>query len=66
VWPSTVVKTLGALADSARGRALVERQLIAHPNNVSLLKHVSAIALGIHRLGSAGADGSEEPGAWSA
>jgi len=66
VWPSTVVKTLGALADSARGRALVERQLIAHPNNVSLLKHVAAIALGIHRPGSAGADGAAEPGAWSA
>jgi dTMP kinase len=49
VWPSTVVKTLGALADGERGRALVRSQLAAHPQNVSLLKHVAAIALGVHR-----------------
>jgi dTMP kinase len=49
VWPSTVVKTLGALADDARGRELVARQLRAHPDNLSLLKHASAIALGVHR-----------------
>jgi len=52
VWPSTVVKTLGLLADSERGRALLQRQLEAHPNNVSLLKHAAAIALGTHRLPS--------------
>lgn len=64
VWPSTVVKTLGVLSDSERARALVERQLLAHPNNVSLLKHASAIALGVHR--SDGTALGDEPGAWSA
>jgi dTMP kinase len=50
IWPSTVIKTLADLADAGRGRDLVERQLKAYPDNVSLLKHVSSIALGIHRL----------------
>lgn len=54
VWPSTVVKTLGVLADGERGRAMVERQLAAHPNNVSLLKHAAAIALGAHRPHASG------------
>ncbi|MDB4987038.1 MAG: thymidylate kinase, partial [Myxococcaceae bacterium] len=58
VWPSTVVKTLGVLSDSERSRMLVERQLAVHPNNVSLLKHASAIALGVHR-----ASHVDEPGA---
>jgi len=49
-WPSTAVKTLGPLADGERGRALVERQLRVHPGNISLLKHVAAIALGVHRV----------------
>jgi dTMP kinase len=49
-WPSTVVKSLGALAETARGRALLERQLRAHSANISLLKHASAIALGLHRM----------------
>jgi dTMP kinase len=49
IWPSTVVKTLAALADGDRGQELVERQLRAYPDNVSLLKHVSNIALGLHR-----------------
>ncbi|MEY4510040.1 MAG: dTMP kinase, partial [Pseudomonadota bacterium] len=49
VWPSTVVKTLGVLATSERGRALVQRQLAAHPNNVSLLKHAAAIAMAARR-----------------
>jgi dTMP kinase len=48
VWPSTVVKVLGALADSARGQALIARQLGLYPDNLSLLKHVSSIALGLH------------------
>lgn len=48
-WPSTVVKTLGPLADSARGQGLVERQLRRYGDNVSLLKHAAAIALGLHR-----------------
>jgi dTMP kinase len=50
VWPSTVVKSLGPLADGVRGRTLIERQLAAHPNSLSLLKHASAVALGVHRL----------------
>lgn len=53
VWPSTVVKTLAALADAPRGRELVEQQLRKYPDNVSLLKHVSSVALGLHRLAPA-------------
>lgn len=53
IWPSTVVKTLGPLADAARGKELLERQMHAYPDNVSLLKHVSSIALGLHREPSA-------------
>ena len=49
VWPSTVVKTLANLADDRRGQELVKRQLGRYPDNVSLLKHVSTIALGLHR-----------------
>jgi hypothetical protein len=49
VWPSTVVKTLAGLADEPRGHELVERQLRRYPDNVSLLKHVATIALGLHR-----------------
>lgn len=48
-WPSTVVKTLGPLADTSRGQGLVERQLRRYGDNVSLLKHAAAIALGLHR-----------------
>lgn len=48
-WPSTVVKSLGVLAESDRGRALIARQLATYPRNISLLKHVSAIALGLPR-----------------
>jgi dTMP kinase len=48
VWPSTVVKTLGPLAHAARGRALLQRQLAGYPDNLSLLKHAAAIALGAH------------------
>ncbi|HET6284726.1 MAG TPA: dTMP kinase, partial [Polyangia bacterium] len=44
-WPSTVVKTLGPLAQTPRGQALVKRQLARHGHNVSLLKHAAAIAL---------------------
>ncbi|HYJ08344.1 MAG TPA: dTMP kinase [Polyangiaceae bacterium] len=49
IWPSTVVKTLAGLADGNRGQGLVERLLRSYPENVSLLKHVSCIALGLHR-----------------
>ena len=56
VWPSTAVKSLGPLADGTRGRTLIARQLAAHPNSLSLLKHASAVALGVHRLKSAPSD----------
>jgi len=53
LWPSTVVKSLGALAGTARGRELTERQLRRHGGNVSLLKHAAAIAVGANiRVGS--------------
>jgi dTMP kinase len=48
-WPSTVVKSLGPLADGTRGNTLLLRQLDAHGSNVSLLKHSAAVALGLHR-----------------
>jgi dTMP kinase len=44
LWPSTVVKSLGPLALTARGEALVRRQLECHPGNLSLLKHAAALA----------------------
>ena len=50
LWPSTVVKSLGVLADGERGAALLRRQLERHPTNVSLLKHAAAVALGVHRV----------------
>lgn len=56
LWPSTVAKTLGPLADGPRGKALVERQLEKYPGNVSLLKHVAAMYLGLHRLKNAGGE----------
>ncbi|MBN2196308.1 MAG: dTMP kinase [Polyangiaceae bacterium] len=46
-WPSTVVKSLGVLSAGPRGEALVTRQLARYPANISLLKHTSAIALGL-------------------
>jgi dTMP kinase len=46
LWPSTVVKSLGPLAATPRGAALVIRQLERHPGNLSLLKHAAAVALG--------------------
>jgi dTMP kinase len=53
LWPSTVVKSLGPQADTDRGRALTERQLRRYPDNVSLLKHAAAIAVGAHVMGNA-------------
>jgi dTMP kinase len=49
-WPSTVVKSLGTHSEGPRGNALVLRQLSHHPTNISLLKHVSAIELGLTRV----------------
>jgi dTMP kinase len=46
LWPAAVVKSLGSLAFTPRGRSLVERALRCDPDNPFLLKHVSAIALG--------------------
>jgi dTMP kinase len=45
LWPSTVVKSLAGLAGTPQGRRLVERQLRRYPENISLLKHASAIAV---------------------
>jgi hypothetical protein len=61
VWPSTVIKTLANLADEPRGKALIERQLRQYPANVSLLKHVACIALGLHQLDSSHASPSSPP-----
>jgi hypothetical protein len=57
VWPSTVIKSLGPLADSPRGSELLHRQLQRHSDNLSLLQHAAAIFLGAHRL-----ELPEEPG----
>jgi dTMP kinase len=46
LWPSTVVKSLGALAVTERGRELISRQLARHPGNLSLWKHVAAVSAG--------------------
>lgn len=48
-WPSTVIKSLGLLADEARGKALLSRQLQRYPENISVLQHAAAIFLGAHR-----------------
>jgi dTMP kinase len=52
LWPSTVAKSLGPLADGDRGRALLLQLLETHPYNLSLWKHAAGVALGIHRLAS--------------
>jgi dTMP kinase len=57
VWPSTVIKSLGPLADGVKGSELLHRQLKRYPENLSLLQHAAAIFLGAHRL-----DLPEEPG----
>ena len=48
VSASTVVKTLGTLAATPAGEALLARLLRTYSGNLSLLKHASAIALGVH------------------
>jgi dTMP kinase len=45
LWPSTVAKSLGPLAASARGAALLRRLLARWAGNLSLVKHAAAIAL---------------------
>ena len=59
VWPSTVAKSLGPHADTARGKALLLRQLEKYPRNLSLLKHAAAVALGLHRKPEPAATGAE-------
>lgn len=51
LWPGAVVKSLGALADTRRGGALVARLLRRHPDDLSLLKHAAKIELGALALG---------------
>jgi dTMP kinase len=52
-WPSTVAKSLGPLADGERGKDLLLGLLRAYPDNISLLKHAAAVALGLHRQAGA-------------
>ena len=56
VWPCAVVKSLGALADTERGEALLSRQLERHAGNPNVLRHAAAIALGAHLTGLATAE----------
>ena len=42
-WPSTAVKSLGPLYAGKRGRALADRALAARPDDISLLKHLTAL-----------------------
>lgn len=44
VWPSTVAKSLGALAGTERGMDLLTRLLAEYPQNLSLLKHATQVA----------------------
>jgi dTMP kinase len=60
VWPCAVVKSLGPLADTDRGEALLSRQLERHSENPNVLRHTAAIALGAHLNHTAFA---EEPSA---
>jgi dTMP kinase len=43
-WPSTAVKSLGSLYAGKRGRALADRALAARPDDISMLKHLTALA----------------------
>lgn len=47
LWPSTVVKSVGALRDSARGRALLERQLVRHGQRLGVLRNAALLALSL-------------------
>jgi dTMP kinase len=42
-WPSTAVKSLGPLFAGKRGRALADRALTTRPDDLSLLKHMTAL-----------------------
>lgn len=53
VWPSTVAKSLGALAGTERGIALLEKLLDENPKNLSLLKHATQVAAAQATCGAA-------------
>ena len=44
IWPSTAVKSLGPLFQTARGREMIVTALTRFPDNVSLLKHATRLA----------------------
>ena len=46
-WPSTVVKSVGVLRDSARGRALLDRQLTRYGHELGVLRNASSLALNL-------------------
>jgi dTMP kinase len=45
VWPSTTVKSLGDLGLTGRGREMALELLRAYPDNISLLKHITRLAV---------------------
>lgn len=47
LWPSTVVKSLGSLHDSARGRTLLGRQLARHGQRLGVLRNAAILALNL-------------------
>jgi dTMP kinase len=52
LWPSTVIKSLGGLAGSRQGLALVARQLVRHADDISVLKHAAAVELATPSVGA--------------
>ena len=58
-WPSTAIKSLGPLYAGARGRQLAARLCAEHPDDISLLKHVTALE---HDAAGASARGQEDEG----
>jgi dTMP kinase len=45
LWPGAVVKSLGSLAETARGSRMVAGLLARHPSDISLLKNAAAAEL---------------------
>jgi len=45
LWPGAVVKSLGWLAQTRRGLALVASLVRRHPDDISVLKHAAAVEL---------------------
>jgi dTMP kinase len=50
LWPGAVVKSLGGLAQTPRGEALVAAVLGKHPDDIDLLKHAAGIELASRAL----------------